>query len=140
VSDGLDQAAERWLASMQARRRRSLRPPRILSPMDELTYFELPKMSVVNIGGVGSTQIVGNEPRRVVLILSCPAGSPIFVSPRDEGGTQFGLTLSNTTLPLILNQKDHGPLTQVTWFGETTAVGAVVHVVEVLIAHWEGEL
>jgi len=63
------------------------------------------------------------------------AGSSIAIAPKRIAATTDGFILQLSTLPLILNQTEHGNLPQVTWFAFSGA-GSSIIVTEVILRDW----
>lgn len=112
---------------------------RKLSPWDENGYFNTPTVSYFSIGAANTRfLIVKADPQRVGLIICSTTGGTINVAPDPNisiNGFQ-GIPLLGSTLPLMIHQKDWGPLVAVEWWGVTTALNQTGTVIELYLREW----
>lgn len=110
-----------------------------MAPWDEQQLFDTPVTSLINVPP-GSQILVGADPNRVVLIIQGIEINfvGVFPSPNDPAlPGVVGLMTNQSMQPIILLQKDHGPLAQVTWgVTNNNAVGVNVSVIEVRLRVW----
>lgn len=106
-----------------------------LSPRDTFGLFNAPKVSSV-LWGPGVTQLVGENPDRVCLVL-VNTGTAVFnVSPEASVATNSGLSLSAAGGQVTWVNRDHGPLSQVAWFANITGPGGRALIIEVVLERY----
>jgi hypothetical protein len=129
-------ATRRWLAGNEARQRSGKRlQAGLMAPWDENAYFDLPIVTALNVGIGPTQQVIGANPRRVVLMFSNPGAQVIIgTSSRIISGLE-GFNVSNALAPIVFTQKDHGPLCTIEWWANFIASGQLT-ITEVLLREW----
>jgi hypothetical protein len=110
-----------------------------MSPWQELEYFDFPFVSAV-VCPPGMTDVVGIDPRRVVLQLANPTSVPLLTAPGGDVpplSMGVGQLLPNTLVPVLVVQQLHGPLAQFGWsVFNPTANPVTIQVIQVLLKSW----
>jgi len=108
-----------------------------MAPWDELAYFFTPTQTEVLIQPAPNpTPICLANPNRVALMIANFGNNVCQVGINGDMPANVGINLSNGTLPLILNFKDHGPLPQLQWFAMGGVGGFTISVFEVVLREW----
>ena len=111
-----------------------------MAPWDELTYFDLPLVTVTHIppSNVG-IQILGANPLRVVSVigfLGSTGAKTAFIRPTTGQIDGSGLQISNANLPVVFTAKDHPSLCQAAWFAVSPAAAVDIETFEVCMHDW----
>lgn len=110
-----------------------------MAPWEEYQYWDTPTSSFVTCPASAVTQLCARDTRRTCVILAVSAGGgSVAVSTNQNmvvGGTQ-GINLQPGQSPLILTQKDHGPLAQEAWYCVPLAAPQQMTVVEAFLRKW----
>jgi hypothetical protein len=119
-----------------------------MSPMEEMGYFDIPRVTYPVVGAGTSKQILGKDPRRVALIIhsnGAQATNNVFVSPDSTWSNQSSIPanggfLIGVPLPyILLTQASVGIVVQWEWFCNNTEANPVtLTVIESLLKQWPG--
>lgn len=105
----------------------------MMMPWDLFGFFTVTQR-VVKLNPLGYTQVVKQEPRRVVLLMafdSNPPGFRLACSPPSVN--MPGLMIFDGKTPLKFNNTTDGPLTQIEWTALSLTNPADMVVTEVLL-------
>jgi len=130
----LDESARRWLASLEERQRK--KSSRQLAPWDENTWFQAIKETAIVGPAVGTAaRVLAADPMRIAVIFSPGSGLAVQVSTVSSINAASGIMVSATGSPLIITQKDFGPLCTAEWFA-FQPVGASLNILEIALRDW----
>lgn len=111
-----------------------------MAPMDEVKWFQPLRFTYFNTVARGVYPLVPYEPNRVYLMIASTFNNTsVSPDPTLAPASQLvAIPISNTTLPLIIRQKDDAVLCQSAWYIYTTGLAANVNTftIEVLLRDW----
>lgn len=87
---------------------------RLMPPWEEITYFNDPVISTVNVAGGG--MIVDRNPQRVVLIITINGGTAVQIAPQPFKSSPVGYALTATSPNVIWTEADHATLCTCAWY------------------------
>jgi hypothetical protein len=135
VSSAAKIAAEAWAAALKQR----TKPPCVMPPWDEITYFQTPKVSYITLDVNGKGQLCNSDPQRIGIMFG--SNTPVNICPdaallaRADGG--IPLTVLSTGIPFIYINHDKMPgLPQVAWFANFGTMNQTVTVIEIVLREW----
>lgn len=114
----------------------------VLSPMDEMLWFNSPVMNRFSSAQTNVTfQCAQANPMRVGIIFSVFSGGSFIINIVDPqnpaNGTIQGITITQAMLPFMITQADWGPLVQSAWFAVSTgAIPPNLAVFEITLKDW----
>ena len=127
-------ATKRWMQSLEDRKRSGKRKSSVMSPWDEMAYFDLPVTRFFTGSIVTPFSIAVANPRRVVLMFG-GIGGQSQVGPQDQAAVLAGggFPVNATTNAFTVIEAEHGILCQVEWFAVVPLAGAILTVTEVFL-------
>lgn len=139
----LSRITEALLAWKQACKKRVCCPDgQSLSPMDEMMWFATPTETYVAVASGTLTPILEANPMRVGFVVSVslgPGDAQITTNAQNPLDGVSGLTLSATLAqPLVILQRDLGPLAQVAWYATCAGAtaSAFLTIIEIVLRAW----
>lgn len=115
--------------------------PRKLSPQEEVTYFLLPVHSSWTPSKIAWTPLIQQDSRRISVIWTT-TGQCFLTTDPSQTINQSGIFVTSAQ-PLVITEKEFGPLASLPWFGSTSAsaVLPILFSTEILLREWpEGGL
>lgn len=106
-----------------------------LSPRDTFGLFNAPTVAGVNFS-TGGTQLCTENPDRVILIFALAGTVQAAIAPKQIASQTDGILLGGKIDVYEVTNQQHGPLSQVAWFGFTSGVNARVIVIEVVLERY----
>jgi hypothetical protein len=106
-----------------------------LSPRDTFALFNPPVTAIVSWAG-SPAQLVAENPDRIAVAFTNPGTSAVSISTRVNQGATDGHVIPAQSLPLIFNNRDHGPLSQIAWYACAPATPGRMIVTEVILERY----
>lgn len=106
-----------------------------LAPWDAIPYFRAVKEGKVTLVASTPTLVVAANPMRVALVISGSGIGTLLVSLDPNTNGTSGISVSNTTPPLVLLFSETGPLCQQAWYSWNMGTPTITFY-EIILSKW----